>query len=309
VEQTPQISKRYLRHRRKSLRRQLRRHAVGIAVVCFAVLAFAGILVQQPWNNWRTPVRMGRDTGPSIAAQVEALVNAAQSSAPAEHGLVYPYSVVPGGARTPQELQQASARDRVVAAHYAGFDYVRARLVQLLAAKPMYVSYRIGNNVYWTRRPHLIPAGEKVITDGKIVGRARCGNQLAEAPQAAVSEQEPSEAMLNQPVGDGSALSVPSNLDVRSALIPSPATGIGQPGPTGPLGGPGSGGGGTFPPIFPPSTGPTGGPTTPPPGPPTGPPTPPPSGPPPAPVPEPGTLVLVGSGFLAAAYAAKKRKI
>ncbi len=306
MEQNPQVSKRHLRRRRKSLRRQLRCHAVGIAGICLAALVLAAVVVQQPWNNWRAPVRTVSDSSPSIAAQVEALVNAAKKSAPVERRLVYPYSVVPGGAQSPEELREASARDHVVAEHYAGFDYVRARLVQMLSAKPMYVSYRIGNQVYWTRKPHLIPAGEKVITDGKIVGRARCGNQLSEAPQAAVSEQEPSEAMLNQPVGDGSALSVPANLDVRSALLPSPASGVGQPGPTGPLGGPGSGG--PFPPVFPPSgVPPTGTPNPPPPGPP--PPGPPPSPPPPpTPVPEPGTLVLVGSGFLAAAYAARRRK-
>ena len=45
---------------------------------------------------------------------------------------VYKYSVVPGGVRNVQELKWAVEHDPVVAAHYAGFDYDRARVVKLV---------------------------------------------------------------------------------------------------------------------------------------------------------------------------------
>jgi len=44
---------------------------------------------------------------------------------------VYPYSIVPGGIHDPKELERAVEKDPVIAAHYRGFDFRRARVVQL----------------------------------------------------------------------------------------------------------------------------------------------------------------------------------
>src|SRR5690349_14294654 len=65
---------------------------------------------------------------------------------------IYPYSVIPGGAYTVQELGNARLRDRVVASHYAGFDLDHSKVVRLKEAKLAYVSYRLGNQLFWTKR-------------------------------------------------------------------------------------------------------------------------------------------------------------
>jgi hypothetical protein len=196
---------------------------------------------------------------------------------------VYPYSIVPGGVLSAAELRQATDHDPVVASHYAGFDYARAHTVRLKAAALMYVSYRKNGRVYWTRKPHLIPAGEKVITDGKKTARARCANQLSEKPHAATAPNEPTQEAMNRPsaMDDSMAVDVPPLSDLRSALMPPSQTGANGDGglPFSPIGA-----GGIFPPVgLTPST-----PNTP-------------------VVPEPGTMILVASG-LAAAYAVRKKK-
>ena len=100
--------------------------------------------------------------------------------------LVYPYSVVPGGVASPEEVAEAMLRDPVVARHYAGFDPKRARVETLRQPRLAYVSYRIKDRVFFTRKPVRLYAGEQVITDGRTTIRARCGNKVEEAPQAAV---------------------------------------------------------------------------------------------------------------------------
>jgi hypothetical protein len=112
---------------------------------------------------------------------------------------IYPYSVVPGGVADARELKWVAEHDPIVAAHYAGFDYEHARVVRLVLARTAYVSYRIGNHVYWTRRRITLHKGEKVITDGKITARARCANRVEELPQQANSELEPAAAKFEAP--------------------------------------------------------------------------------------------------------------
>ncbi|HEX4785714.1 MAG TPA: PEP-CTERM sorting domain-containing protein [Candidatus Sulfotelmatobacter sp.] len=113
---------------------------------------------------------------------------------------VYIYSVVPGGVRDAQELKWVAQHDPVVALHYAGFDYDHARVVRLVLARTAYVSYRIGNHVYWTRHRVTLKKGETVLTDGKITARSRCGNRVEEVPQQANSSLEPPAAKFDEPM-------------------------------------------------------------------------------------------------------------
>ena len=113
---------------------------------------------------------------------------------------VYPYSVVPGGIRSIAALRQAAALDRAVARHYAHFDYERARLVRVTEPRLVYVSYRIRDTVFWTRKRVQLHVGEMLLTDGKITARARCGNQISDAAMPEVSNEEPEDSVLDQPV-------------------------------------------------------------------------------------------------------------
>jgi len=117
-----------------------------------------------------------------------------------ENRPAYPYSVVSGGVRDVHELKWAAEHDPVVASHYAGFDYDHARVVRLVLARTAYISYRIGNKVYWTRHRVSLKKGETLITDGKITARSRCGNRVEEVPQQATSSLEPPAIKFEEPL-------------------------------------------------------------------------------------------------------------
>jgi len=92
----------------------------------------------------------------------------------------FPYSIIPGGVRSTEELREAIKNDPVVAKHYADFDVNHVRFERLQKPMLMHVSYRIGSNVFWTRRTLHIKAGETILTDGVNCARGRCGNRMSE---------------------------------------------------------------------------------------------------------------------------------
>ncbi len=136
---------------------------------------------------------------------------------------VYPYSVVPGGVEDAKELKWVAEHDPVVAAHYAGFDYDHAQVVRLTLARTVYVSYRIGNRIYWTRRRVRLHKGEHLITDGKMTARSRCANRVEETPQQEASPAEPPVQKFDEPVraGEGTAMQAPP-VPFQSALLNRP---------------------------------------------------------------------------------------
>jgi hypothetical protein len=136
---------------------------------------------------------------------------------------VYPYSVVAGGVEDVNELKWVAEHDPIVGAHYAGFNYARAQVVRLALARTVYVSYRIGNHIYWTRRRVKLHKGEKLITDGTMTARTRCGNRVEDTPQQQASAKEPAPEKFDQPigVGEGTAMQSPPAA-FQSALLNRP---------------------------------------------------------------------------------------
>jgi hypothetical protein len=110
---------------------------------------------------------------------------------------LYPYSVIPGGAQSPQELREAAAADPVVAQHYSDFDIANARRVTLDAPKLVYVSYRIGNKVFWTKNKLALRKGEAMLSDGRNMARTRCGNRISVLPVRPNAPAEPSSSELD----------------------------------------------------------------------------------------------------------------
>ncbi len=139
---------------------------------------------------------------------------------------VYPYSVIPGGVKNLNDLRNAAEHDFVVKSHYANFDYNRARLVRVTEAREVYLSYRIRNTVFWTRRKARLHLGELLLTDGKITARAHCGNQISDTVKPEVSNEEPAADILDRPV---TAIESPY-LPIRPVLSPSDLP-SGQPTP------------------------------------------------------------------------------
>ena len=106
---------------------------------------------------------------------------------------VYHGSVVPGGVYSADELRAAMARDPAVADHYRAAAVKALRPVTLTVGRAAYVSYRVNNAIYWTKRRVWIRAGETVLTDGTTMVRARCGNSISERRKGPVAALDPPE--------------------------------------------------------------------------------------------------------------------
>jgi hypothetical protein len=124
------------------------------------------------------------------------------SAAPelSSHEPVYSYSVIPGGTASAQDLQAALRRDPIAAAHYSGFHAESAHLIRLKNERRVHVSYRIGDQIYWTRKEVTLRAGEALLSDGAHLARTRCGNRVAEVPDGPTSPAEPPIDAINNPV-------------------------------------------------------------------------------------------------------------
>src|SRR5687768_5966110 len=173
--------------------------AIILAAAVTAALAFLIVNAPQALTT-----RLEESSVPaSQTLEAEALDSAAAPR-------VYPYSIIPGGADTVEELQKAIDADPVVAAHFAAFDLSRTRVETLERPRVAYVSYRTGQDVFWTRKPVVIPAGERVLTDGTNTARVRCGNCLSDSP-GPVSVDEPPPEVLDTPEPPNAALTPPSD--------------------------------------------------------------------------------------------------
>ena len=157
--------------RRRSRRRVRRRIGaiVGVLVVGLAAASIGIWMRQSPEPNpaWpRAENIVVPATSPRSALRNETRAN-------------FRYSIVEGGVHTATEMRQAIDRDSVVASHYAGLDPSRFRVERLPTRTVAHVSYRIGQEVFWTRKKLVLEAGETVLTDGTNIIRARCGNRVS----------------------------------------------------------------------------------------------------------------------------------
>ncbi len=91
---------------------------------------------------------------------------------------IFPFSVVPGGVLTAEEVQDSVAHDPLLARHYKDVDVSALQLRWLNSSVDVYASYRLGDSIRWTRHKIRVPKGELVLTDGVHLLRARCGNRL-----------------------------------------------------------------------------------------------------------------------------------
>jgi hypothetical protein len=148
---------------------------------------------------------------------------------------LFPYSVIPGGVQSAQELRSAVTHDSVVARHYEDFDLSRAHIIRLHRAREVYVSYRTGDRIYWTKKRLRLRKGETVITDGKHEARTRCGNRISDKPAEPVSSSEPSAKQMEAPP-NGPLLPVATGLPPTSPLLPPPSwlPPVAAPPPSGP---------------------------------------------------------------------------
>jgi hypothetical protein len=119
---------------------------------------------------------------------------------------IYPYSVIRGGAYSAGELREALDRDPVAARHYLVFHRSTVRTTASSFSEPVFLSYRVGDAVYWTSRPVRLPHGETLLTDGTNYARARCGNRISQTPRTPVNDTEPAPEALDTPPPPANAI-------------------------------------------------------------------------------------------------------
>ena len=316
-------------HRRRRRRSSSRRQLLWLAVA----LCIAGVSVGTTAQRLRQH-RIA--TAPQAAQDLWDFDDIADSPAAQPARPVYRYSVVPGGVYSATELSEAVKRDPVVDAVYRTVSERGVRSETVPANRLAYMSYRIGDQIYWSKHQIALHRGEAILTDGVTMIRGRCGNGISLDPMLPTSEEEPAPVELEalsagessllpshrlsfelavMPGGQspglrsiddlgfafatGGPFGAPSSSEIAPELLPGTA----PEGPTSPFPSDSTSVGTPSIPDVPPITGP---PLFPPDGPPLGPPegptppgspTPTPNPPDVPPVPEPGTLLLVGGGL------------
>jgi hypothetical protein len=120
--------------------------------------------------------------------------NLPPASAASLQKVAYRYSVIPGGARSRQELTDAIARDEVVAAHYRSISIGAIHAERVKQDSLVYVSYRRDNKIFWTKHQVRLSRGETILTDGVTQIRGRCGNCISVQPMTPTADDEPANA-------------------------------------------------------------------------------------------------------------------
>jgi len=177
--------------RRRARRLPWRRHLLTLALIAAAACLQA--LVYSLLSTHPPPA--GNFSGGTVVAPEAGIVARAAFSERLARP-VYRFSVIAGGAYNPEELREALDHDAVAARHYADFGRANTRAEQSRFLSPVYVSYRVGDNIYWTRRPVALGAGETLLTDGVNCARARCGNRVSVKPQLPVEAAGPAPGVL-----------------------------------------------------------------------------------------------------------------
>ncbi|MDR3764887.1 MAG: hypothetical protein P4M01_12415 [Acidobacteriota bacterium] len=144
--------------------RQLRKLLLGITLVpILLILGTAGIFVWDIYHSvYLQPIKYAPPPPPTFRAA----------------RMQFPFSLIPGGVYEPKELTASMEKDTLLREHYK--DVKLESLVAVRTSSPMlaYVSFRKDGAIHWTQHLVHIPAGELVLTDGKNMIRARCGNRI-----------------------------------------------------------------------------------------------------------------------------------
>jgi hypothetical protein len=131
---------------------------------------------------------------PAVQHSPQVLHSSSSGSRP-----VYPLSVIEGGAYTAAELRNKLNSDAVAARHYQNFRLEQVSSIETKSASLVYVSYRKGSSIYWTQKPIRLAKGEKLLTDGVLYARARCGNRISTTPKGPVALLEPPDYIFDRP--------------------------------------------------------------------------------------------------------------
>lgn len=195
-------------HRRFRARTKVAGVTIGLAVLTLTFLAYSFYPLFQR-DSFATYDSASATESALLFDNSNSLPPAEKSAAPQ---VVFPYSVIPGGARSSRELLEAVRREAVVASHYAEFSVARAHVMRLPRDKSAYVSYRLGSRIYWTKTKVNLRQGETVLSDAQHLARTRCGNRISDVPMTPVSPHEPEQKLMSTPF-------VPAHVDVDPVFV------------------------------------------------------------------------------------------
>jgi hypothetical protein len=231
-----QTKRRRRRHRRSSARGW----RTSFVVVAVAALFGAGVVVglHEPG-----PASESRETIHPRAVVASDAGGIQSVSLPSRAN--FNYSVIPGGARSVQELAHAIKTDSVVADAYRDVDPDTMRPETVPADRMAYVSYRKNDRVFWTKKKVRIYEGETILSNGQTEIRGRCGNGISLEPLLPTAEDEPEETEFDALNDDGRPLLVAFNLTPAGLpMVAPPSLGSDVGAPFGSLAPIGSGVGG-----------------------------------------------------------------
>lgn len=176
----------YIRRRRRSHFRP-----ALITIVTAVVLLWGGVISEQ-WHQNRIAAQ-------HTAISVSGTTRAGRPAVLRVVRPVYPFSIIRGGAYSPEELIGLLHSDPIAGSHYEIFHLDQVRAVRSTFAAPVYLSYRKDNLIFWTSHRVYLREGETLLTDGASYARARCGNRVSLVPQVPVAMAEPLPGLLDVP--------------------------------------------------------------------------------------------------------------
>jgi hypothetical protein len=172
-----------------------RRRRLRVLAAC-STLCLVGFLAAVAREVWPQRAQVMADVSSAFTSPAPAEPTPVAALVPTRP--VYRHSIVPGGAYSRAEVAGAMRKDAVVAAHYQDVDVEKVHAKKVDAARAVYVSYRVGQQVYWTKNRVQLSPGETVLTDGETEIRARCGNLVSDHAQQPVAAEEPPLAALDE---------------------------------------------------------------------------------------------------------------
>ena len=196
------------------------RNLTTVAVFALASL-FALLASTTNHKDRQPPIERSPSESPSAAAPLPVSLFTLSAESELNRRRLFPYSIIPGGVENPTELKNAVAHDPVVAAHFVGLDLKKARIIRLDRDREAYVSYRLGNRVFWTKKTLKLLRGETLITDGKHRARTRCGNRISDTPADPVLPDEPPLKALETPQDPGLLSATDQPFDWASNVPPA----------------------------------------------------------------------------------------
>jgi hypothetical protein len=175
---------RHVSSRRARLPRNGGSRPTAVAFVLVIGAIFLAVIVG--WSATHHTLRGSLLDGPTATSE-----EVGHGYEPASRQGVFAYSVIPGGAYSKAELARAITQDPPVAAHYRDVSLGAIRSEVVAADRWAHMSYRVGDQIFWTKRKLLLHRGETILTDGAIEVRGRCGNRISLQPMAPTADTEP----------------------------------------------------------------------------------------------------------------------